>query len=178
MDFDDMSDKKPDIEKLREEMAAKIKAIPSVKLSEKQIEKLREKNREQDRDNLETTKQILKDRRTEAETDGDQKKKFHTIAIEASEKDLFSIRERIRELELQYKTMRSVFSDEDWQILSMFSDLNDPKYWEKARQNGYSDNDIALYYKDVFGIDPKKVVKFIGLLKVKLEMDSLQNKIK
>lgn len=161
-------------DELRAQLQAKIAAIPTPVLSQKDRDKLQIQNREKDAQNLEHLEQILDDRKKEAESCGDGKKKFHVVTVGKQEKTQFNIRERLRELELQFNTAKAAISEADWKVLSSFSDLKDPNYWKKAKENGYCENDIALYYKDVFGIEPKNVVKFLNLMKIKHEIDKLK----
>ena len=151
-------------EELEARLRAKINAIPKPQLSIKQNEELLSKNRIQDKNNLDKTMQILNDRRKEAEVSGDQKKKFHTLAIEHNEKDQFNVREKLWEKETEFKAARAAFQDEDWEILTQF--------WESGRENGYNDSDIALYYKEM-GVEPRVIIKFIEVLKMQQELDRL-----
>ena len=161
-----------DMEKM---MAAKIMAIPTPKISVNQRQKMIVQNRDQDKKNYERTLKILHDRREEAIESGDQQKKYAAIAIERDERDKFSLRTKIQELELKASTMRRIFEDETWNLLEQFSDLKDDKYWKKAKEKGgFSDSEIALYYRDVWGIQPKQVVKFLEIIKIRNEIRKLE----
>jgi len=153
-------------EELEARLRAKIQAIPTPQLTAKQLEQLQSKNRVQDKKNLDKTVQILNDRRIEAEKSGDQKKYFHTVAIEHIEKDQYNVREKLWALENEFKAARAAFNDEDWEILTQF--------WESGRENGYNDSDIALYYKEM-GVEPRVIVKFIEVLKMQQELDRLHS---
>ena len=83
-------------------------------------------------------------------------------------------REKLGELEQKYNTIRSEFNDDLWNMLSKISDFTEPKFWEQIRYNGYSENDIAFYYLDIRGVEPKIMIKFISLCKLKIEIDTLR----
>jgi hypothetical protein len=166
--------KKLDIAELKARMESKIMAIPTSQLSKKKVSSMQRRNAEQDRSNIKNTMKILDDRLSEAENDGDQKKKYASIAVRRHELDNYNVREQVRVLELEYNTKKKQIPEETWKILSTFSELNDPKYWINARKNGYTDTDIALYYRDVWGLQPKETVKFLDILKIKRKMDETQ----
>lgn len=165
------------IDDLRIKMEEKLKAIPVPKLSNHELSKCIDKNRQLHEENLEITKSILADRRKEAIQDGDKKKYFHTIAIEKSENAGFNQWEKVRNLERQAELIQHSFPDKDWKIFETFSEFKDPKYWDKAKEHGYTDVEIAQYYRDVFGIDPKRVVAFLNLMKIKKELVELKENL-
>ena len=158
-------------------ISAQLKAIPTPDLSEKKKKILQQRNSELDKENLAHTMEILECRKQEAICDGDQKKKFHATALEYHQRDQFNSRNRIRELQKTNDDLKGQIPEEMWSFLQKFSDLKDPKYWEKARQNGYSDTDISTYYKDVWGIEPKYVVKFLQIMKNRKEIEQLEKLI-
>lgn len=162
------------VEELQVRMQSKINAIPMPDLTEKKKKILQQRNSEQDQKNLEHTIQILHDRKEEAEKDGDQKKRFHCVAIERNEKDQFGIRAKIVELQLTIENLKKGIPVDAWNLLEKFSELKDPKYWERARQNGYTEIEISTYYKDVFGIEPRNVVKFLEIMKLQKKLTDLQ----
>ena len=136
-------------------------SIPTPNLSKKKISQIQRKNESKDKENLEHTIKILGKRREEAERDGDRKKKFASIAYERDQKDRYNIRNRLRKLKQDYKNAKKTIPKEDFDILKNFSELKDPNYWKKAKEKGeYSDQDIAFYYRDLWDISPKNVVKF------------------
>jgi hypothetical protein len=162
------------VDELRVKMEEKLKAIPVPKLSPQELSRCLDRNRQQHEENLEITKNILADRRKEAVQDGDKKKYFHTIAIERCENAGFNQWEKVRNLEKQADIIQHSFPEQDWKIFETFSEFKDPNYWNKAKENGYTDVEIAQYYRDVFGIDPKRVVAFLNLLKIKKEIQELK----
>jgi DNA-binding protein H-NS len=163
------------VEELQQKMLSKINAIPMPDLSEKKKKILQQRNSEQDQKNLDHTIQILHDRKEEAEKDGDHKKKFHCVAIERQEKDQFGVRAKINELQSNIETYKKMIPADAWALLEKFSELKDPRYWEKARQNGYTEVEISTYYKDVWGIEPRNVVKFLEIMKLQHKLNELQN---
>jgi hypothetical protein len=165
------------IEELQQRMQSKINAIPLPDLSEKKKKILQQRNFEQDQKNLEHTITILNERKQEAEQDGDQKKKFHCVAVERNEKDQFGIRAKIKEVQTLLDNSKRMIPEDSWQLLQRFSELKDPRYWEKAKQNGYSDIEISTYYKDVWGIEPKHVVKFLEIMKLRKQLEDLQRQL-
>jgi hypothetical protein len=161
-------------EELEIRMAAQIQAIPTPNLSEKQRLAIKEKNREMDKKNLEHTVKILQERKLEALVDGDQKKKYACLAVERDQKDQYNVRSKIQELELQFNTAGKAIPEKDRNIFKLFSDLNDEKFWERAKTEGFSEQEIHLYYKDVWCIEPKVIVKYIEMMKIRQEIRRLE----
>lgn len=165
------------IDDLRLKMEEKLKSIPVPKLTNQELGKCIDRNRQLNEENLEITKTILADRRKEAIQDGDKKKLFHTLAIERSENAGFNRWEKVRDLEREAGIIQRSFPEQDWKIFETFSEFKDPKYWDKAKEQGYTDIEIAQYYRDVFGIDPKRVVAFLNLIKIRKEINELKNNL-
>jgi len=165
---------KIDIEK---RMQMKLKAIPTIKISEKERESFIIKNRKEDHENLERTKKILEERRKEAVDEGNHKKKFYSIVMEKDEKALYVDRENLHQIQIQINMIRKGFEDDVWKTLEIFSDLKNKAFWDKAKKVGkYNINKISQYYRDFIGLSPKKVTDFLKYMKLNEELKKYKKK--
>lgn len=156
----------PDTTTVRDLIKEKIKAIPVPQLSTKQYQAALDRNRQKDLSNTANTIQILQDRRSESVTEQNQKKMFHTLAIERDVTGQLSKREHHRDIDARIASIKHGISAEYWALLSQFSEISDPKFWEKSSNYGYDEIAKAQYYRDVWGIPPIVVTKFLELIKL------------
>lgn len=160
------------IEKMRCLMQQKLASIPEPSSQAKNNSIQR--NIDLNNSNLEHTKKILQERRMEAEQDGDIKKKMHSIVIEKSQMTQCNNHNKIIEIKTKMEHIKKMFSESDWKILSQFSEINNPSFWNKTSEYGYNDTTRATYYRDVWGIKDMLVPKFIEYLKLHKQLKEIE----
>ena len=110
----------------------------------------------------------MKERNAEATHDGDHKKQFHSITIEAHENQAFAHRQKIREIEKQLQIIEQTISPSDLKLLKQHSVLSNPQFWDRGE---FSETEKAQYYRDVFQIDPRIVVKFLEYVTLTIKLN-------
>lgn len=113
----------------------KLATIPTP--SKEALKKAKEKNRKKIEELHRHKLKILEDRKREALRDNDIKKKYACTAVEIDEKTRYNIYKQIEEIDRKMQYIEK--NTENWNVLKFFSEIEDPKFWEKAEKNGYSD---------------------------------------
>lgn len=160
-----------DIIKLRERIQSKIAAIP--KPDEKLLRHAGEKNRLHAEELHRNKIELLRKKRSEAEREGNTKKRFAAIALEFDEKDRNALRRKISELSETLSIIERSFGEKK-DIIEFFSEVKKPDFWKYAEKySRWSKKEKYEYYVSM-GITLNEIRKIETYIETNKKLNELK----